>query len=479
MANISTLGIGANLDLHKQMDQIEMIERRRLEPLTEQKKTYNIQISAFVKIQSSLEKLKQSAEDLKKCNETTTTKVDSEYKTFSAKTTEKAITGIHDIFISQLAKAQTISTKGYPDKTIPLGNNNAERIITISQPVEKDPIIIKLGNEHTSLVTIAAAINKENKSVNATIIKNNNNEYHLALTSKKEGIEHRININVEGDEVLNKVLNVTSVINKKGNVELINRNNDAIEQKVSPKNACLSIDGFDFETQSNTTKDLFPGLVLTLKQKSEYGKPESLVISNETHSMKEKIQAWVTYYNEFQNISKDLSKYVPNDKNDEKNKNNGPLIGNSTLRNIQNQLQSQVRTIQSSGNIKLLNQMGIRQNLDGTLSINEEKLDKILDENNISVKKFFIGDNKEVGFATNNIHFLNKTLDNYEGTLHLAKSNIRRKNKDIDKSIDKVNRQIESTMDAHRRKFQNLDKMMHQINSTGNSLTQLLNKSYV
>lgn len=65
MAGISTLGIGANLDLNVQMDQIEAMERRRLDPLTTQKASYDAQISAYGKMQSSLEKLKKAAEDLK------------------------------------------------------------------------------------------------------------------------------------------------------------------------------------------------------------------------------------------------------------------------------------------------------------------------------------------------------------------------------------------------------------------------------
>lgn len=65
MAGIATLGIGANLDLNNQMDQIEAVERRRLEPLTTQKASYDAQISAFGKMQSSLEKLKKAAEILK------------------------------------------------------------------------------------------------------------------------------------------------------------------------------------------------------------------------------------------------------------------------------------------------------------------------------------------------------------------------------------------------------------------------------
>lgn len=65
MAGISTLGIRANLDLNNQMDQLEAMEKRRLEPLTAQKASYDAQISAFGKMQSSLEKLKKRRKILK------------------------------------------------------------------------------------------------------------------------------------------------------------------------------------------------------------------------------------------------------------------------------------------------------------------------------------------------------------------------------------------------------------------------------
>ncbi|WP_323086285.1 flagellar cap protein FliD N-terminal domain-containing protein, partial [Providencia alcalifaciens] len=130
MAGISTLGIGANLDLNVQMDQLEAMERRRLDPLTQQKASYDAQISAFGKMQSSLEKLKKAAEDLKKYQDISTTKVSGEYKAFDVKTDGKAIAGVHDVKVNQLAKAQTIATKGVDDNKKLLGNGATERTIT-------------------------------------------------------------------------------------------------------------------------------------------------------------------------------------------------------------------------------------------------------------------------------------------------------------------------------------------------------------
>lgn len=409
MAGIATLGIGANLDLNNQMDQIEAVERRRLEPLTTQKASYDAQISAFGKMQSSLEKLKKAAEDLKKYGDISTTKVNGEYKSFDVKTDGKAVAGVHDVLVTQLAKAQTIATKGHDDNKKLLGNGSAERTITITQPAEKKPIVIKLDNEHTSLIEIADAINKTDKTVTAAVIKDKTNNYHLVVTSKKEGTDHRISINVEGDDELAKILNVKSELDSDGNVVLKDKENIGMEQKVPPQNALLNIDGFELESQSNEAKDLFPGLTLTLKKESEDKKPDHLIVSEDIEPAKAKIKAWVDAYNEFQTLATELTKYTPTDKGTAPDKTNGPLIGDSTLRGIQSQLRTHVRAAQKSGEIDTLNKMGIKQKLDGTLEIDNKKFEEALKENSASVKAFFMGDGKETGFGTENFEYLKKT----------------------------------------------------------------------
>lgn len=476
MAGISTLGIGANLDLNVQMDQLEAMEKRRLDPLTQQKASYDAQISAFGKMQSSLEKLKKAAEDLKKYEDISTTKVSGEYKSFDVKTDGKAVAGVHDIKVTQLAKAQTIATKGHSDNKELLGSDAKERTITITQPSQKeakDKIVIKLDNESTSLIEIADAINKSDKGVSASVVKDKDNQYHLVVTSKKAGTDSRMSISVDGDDKLAKVLNVESTL-VDGKVTIVDEASSGMEQKVPPQNALLNIDGFDLESQTNEAKDLFPGLTLSLKKESEDGKSDHLIISEDIEPAKAKIKVWVDAYNEFQTLARELTKYTPTEKGTAPDKTNGPLIGDSTLRAIQSTLRTQVRSSQDSGELNLLNKMGIKQKLDGTLEIDNKKLDAALKDNPSSVKVFFAGDGEKTGFATENFNFLKDTLDSKEGTLHNATDGVQKKKKSIDKRIEQTNKQIENTMDIYRRQFQNLDKMMSSLNSTTNSLGRLL-----
>lgn len=487
MAGIASLGVGAGMDLNKQMEMLEAAEMRRLEPLTAQKTACDAQISAFGKLQSSLEKLKSAAEALKKYDEISTTKVSGEYKSFDVSTDGKAVPGVYDVRVDKLAKAQTVATAGQKDNKANLGDGSATRTIKITQGDGSDAkkvFEVTLDQEHTSLIEIADAINKKDKGVSAAVVKDSNNEFHLVLTSKTEGVDSRISVDVTGDANLADMLNCTSVVKEvpldpadpagaKIKVTEMSSGNK-MDQKVAGNNARLNINGFDIEASTNVVKDEFPGLKLTLKKESEDGKADHLIISTDIEPAKNKIKAWVDAYNEYQKLSSELTKYTQTESGKTADKSNGPLIGDSTLRGIQNTMRSQIRTPNGSGEIDTMNKLGIKQKLDGTLEIDTKKMDKALGENASSVKEFFAGDGEKTGFATENFNYLKKTLDSREGTIHNATDGLEKKKKGIDKRIEQTTKQIESSMDLYRRQFQNLDKMMSTLSGTTQALGKML-----
>ncbi|WP_309600218.1 flagellin hook IN motif-containing protein, partial [Citrobacter braakii] len=56
------------------------------------------------------------------------------------------------------------------------------RTITITQPGQKEPMTVTLTDDQTSLSGIRDAINKQNGSVTATIVKADDDSYYLSLT---------------------------------------------------------------------------------------------------------------------------------------------------------------------------------------------------------------------------------------------------------------------------------------------------------
>ncbi|WP_338885266.1 flagellar filament capping protein FliD [Xenorhabdus sp. TH1] len=483
MASISSVGAASGTSDY--LNQIEVQERKRLQPITQQQTSYKAKLTGFGTLKGSLEKLKSASEELKKFDKLNTTKTSEDHKTFTPSTDSKASPGNYVIEVQQLAKAQSLQSKAFPDVKAALGKQGkGTRTITITQPGEKKageekekPMCISLKDNETSLVEIRDAINKQEGNVNASIIKAEDDKNYLILTSKKTGTKSVMTIKVEGDAEL-KWLNYPS--DDEGN------DTGKMKQVVEPANAKLTINGINIERQTNEIKDAPEGITLNLKKVSEKeeveinGKtekrpvPETLVVSRDIEPMKEAIKKWVDAYNELQNTFSSLTKFKQVEQGEAAAKDNGPLLGDNTLKSIQSQLKHQLVAPQAVADIATLNKLGIKQKLDGTLEISNEKLEKKLKEKPADVKAFFMGDGKKTGFATESYNFLKKTLDSHEGTIATVTEGINKSLKKLEKQAEQTNRNIDATMQRYKKQLTALDKLVSSLKQAELSLAQLL-----
>ncbi|MDC9592690.1 flagellar filament capping protein FliD [Xenorhabdus sp. IM139775] len=485
MASISSLGAGSGMDMGSILDKLQATESKRLGPLTQQQTSYKAKLTGFGSLKGSLEKLKGASEELKKFDKLNTTKTSEDHKTFTPSTDSKASPGSYDITVEQLAKSQSLRSKAFPDAKEPLGEaGKGTRTLIITQPGEKEPMRISLKDSETSLIEIREAIRKKEGNVNANIMKGkDDNETYLILTSKKAGTKSVMTIEVQGDDKLNGLLNYQS--DDKGS------GSGAMTQMMAPANAKLTVNGIEIERQTNEIKDAPEGITLNLKKVSEKvkeqvagkdGKPEeqdvvkseTLVVSRNIEPMKEAIKKWVDAYNELQTTFGSLTKFTAVGKGETASKNNGALLNDNTLKSIRNQLRHQLIVAQDVADIGTLNKLGIKQKLDGTLEISNEKLEKNLKEKPANVKAFFMGDGKETGFATQTFNMLKKTLDSHEGTIATATEGINKSLKKLESQVEQTNKSINATMERYKKQFTELDQLVTSLNQASSSLFQLL-----
>ncbi|MDC9620797.1 flagellar filament capping protein FliD [Xenorhabdus sp. XENO-7] len=477
MASISSLGAGSGMDLGSILDKLQAAEKKRLEPLAQQQTSYKAKLTGFGTLKGSLEKLKSASEELKKFDKLNTTKVNEDHKTFTPTTDSKASPGNYIIEINQLAKAQSLQTrkevvdvKELQGETLGEGKT---RTIVITQPGEEKTMSImsiSLKDDETSLVEIRDAINKQEGSVNASIIKATDDKNYLILTSKKAGTKSIMTVEVQGDTKLNDLLNYTP--DDKGG-------SGAMKQTVEAADAKLKVNGIEIERQTNEIKDAPEGITLNLKkltEKDEAGKPkpETLVVSRDIEPTKEAIKKWVEAYNGVQTTFESLTKFKPVAKGEAASKDNGALLGDGTLKSIQSQLRHQIFSPQDVADIATLNKLGIKQKLDGTLEISNEKLEKNLKEKPANVKAFFMGDGEKTGFATQTYNILKQTLDSHEGTIATATEGINKRLKTLERQVEQTNKNIDATIERYKRQFTELDKLVNSLKSTSSSLFQLL-----
>lgn len=476
MATISNLGVGSNLDLASLYDQLETAERGKLTAIANQETNYQAQLSAYGKIKSSLQNLETATAALAKTSTYSSTSVSSTNSAFSATTTSDATVGNFTVNVKQIAKAQVLTTPAGAilSNTAQLGDATGSRTITITQPGTTTPLEVTLSDSDTSLAGIAKAINAANGNVTATVVKANDNDYRLMLSSKTTGSNSDMTVSVTGDPKLQALIGYDSTT-KSG----------ALTEQTASQNAKIVVNDVEIERSSNTISDGLTGVTFTLKAQSTAN--ETLEVSRATDASKKAINDWVTAYNALQTTIASATKYVSVDSGStSQSTSNGALVGDGTVRTIQSQVRSQL-TKAESGAYAIMAQFGITQDpavgsdgSTGKLIVDDTKLTKALSENPQGVSAYFIGDGKTTGFATS----LDKTLNNMlstsvdkSGVIKNATDGINSTLKTLGKRYDTMSDSIDTTMARYKAQFTSLDTLMNKLNNTANYLTQQFSSS--
>ncbi|MBA0218977.1 flagellar filament capping protein FliD [Pectobacterium brasiliense] len=461
MASVSSLGVGSGLDLSTLLTNLRTAENQRLTPITTQQASYKAQLTGVSSLKSALDKFNTANNTLAKSESfgivtgsidgITNTKVATTNKAFTATTASKAVAGSYSVEVKQLAQAHSITSSLQTSTTTAL--SATDTTLKIEQADGKS-LTINIEGGKTSLNDVRDAINKANGGVNASVVKAKDNEYYLMLSAKNTGEKGEITLTDSGS-----ILGSTT-------------------EKVAAQNAVIIANNIEIERQSNTIDDAFEGVTLTLQAKTETDKPETLTIDQDITGMKDAVKAWVDTYNTLQDTITTQTKYTAVDAGEEQSSTNGALIGDSTIRGIQNQLKAQLTSVQSaSGEFRILADLGITQNFKtGKLEIDNTKLEKALKEEPGKVQTFFVGDNEKTGFATQTRSYLKEVLDTKEGTIKTKEDSLNKTLKSLEAQNTQVSASIEQTIARYQKQFTELDKAMSNMTSTANQLTSMFSK---
>jgi len=463
MASVSALGVGSNLQLGDLLDDLTKAEQGRLTPLTTQQSSYKAKLTAWSVVQSAVQKVQSAAEALSKSEKIATTKVTSTNTAFTATIDATAAASNYSVEVSQLAQAQSLVSGKFDSKDTAQGGTRPEgttRTLTFTQEGQKDPLTVTLSDDQTSLTAIRDAVNKQQGSVTASIIKADDDAYYLSFTARDTGEANAMTVTVENDATLAGKLNYSA-----GSPQT-----SGMKETVTGKDAILKINDIEIKRSSNTITDAPEGVTLNLTQ-TNVGKPEQLTIAKDIAPMKDAVKAFVDAYNSLQTTIDSQTKYTAVDANSgAQNSSNGDLIGDGSLRGIQTQLRSMMSASQS-GEFGNLSSLGITQDITGRLTIDDTKLDKALNDKPTSVTAFFVGDGKETGFGVQTNKLLTGVLAS-DGAIKSATNGIDKTLKNIDEKIKTTNVSINSVIERYKKQFTELDKMVNQLTNTGNYLTK-------
>lgn len=462
MASISSLGAGTNLGLSTLYDNLQTAEQTKLTPITTQQTSYKAKLTAWNVVQTSLTKLQTATDALKNTSSIAQAKVSSTNTAFSASLANNATAGTYSVEVNKLAAAQSLLSPKVASKDTDLGDSSmSSRTITISQPGQKDPMTVTLASDKTSLADVRDAINAKQGSVTASIIKADDNSYYLSLTSRDSGTTNKMTVSTD-DAALAQYISYDE-----------SGSSSAMTEQVKASDAVVKINGIEITRSSNTITDAPEGVTLNLT-KTNTGNPETLTVVKDNQPMVDAIQAFVDAYNSLQTTITNQTKYTAVDQGSgTQDTSNGDLLGDGTLRSIQTQLRSKLSSSQG-GNLGLLSQLGVTQDLTGKLTVDSTKLNKALNEKSADVVSFLSGDGKTTGFATETSNLLKTMLGN-DGSVKSATDGINKTLKNLSEEYDRVNAQITATMARYKTQFTSLSQLVSQMDSTGSYLTQQFN----
>lgn len=372
---LSLTGLAGNIDANALISKLMVANSGPLNVINKQHTSVQTKLSAFGKFADGLTSLHQSLAALS--NPTTFSALSgtsSNAATVSATVKNNATPGIYNVNVTQLAQAQTISSEGIASATNAIGQGENTTITfqfgTITgSPVggkfdnaqftpdgEQASTSITVSSANNSLQGIANTINSAGIGIKASIIGDGSaTPYHLVLSSMKSGVSSSLKIDVSGDPALKELL-----ANDPSGTQ-------HFTQVTAAQNATLTVNGIAVSSTSNNVGNVIDGVNFAL---NSIGSAAITVAAN-TSAITTAINNFVTTYNSFVKTTGQLTSYNATTKVA------GAMLGDPTVRAIQNQIQAIFSQPAAKNNLSLP-QIGITFQRDGTLAVNAAKLQTAL-----------------------------------------------------------------------------------------------------
>lgn len=406
------MAIGAtNLDINSIVSQLMSVERRPLSKLDTQEASHQAKLSAYGSIKGAIASFQTALLGLNNAASYQSLKATaSDATVFSASATSTAVAGTYSLEVTSLTQAQKLVAAGKTSSSAAIGTGAATTVTfdfgTISGGALTpfDPVTntggtysgsaftgngnpsksITIDSSNNSLQGIRDAINAGGVGVTATIVNDGSGTpYRLSLTANSSGASNSLRISVAGGGDAS----VTSLLahDPAGTQNL--------SQTVVAQNASFKVNGVAITKTSNTVTDVIEGVTLNLSKVTT--SPVTLTVARDTSAVSSSISGFVKAYNDIVATLKNSSGY------NAETKQGGILLGDSTVRLLQTQLRNMLNTpvVGTSGTLTRLADVGVNFQKDGTLAVNQTKLNDAINNNFNDIASLFTS----VGKATDSL----------------------------------------------------------------------------
>ena len=389
--SVTTQGVGSGLDIASIVDKLVSVESIPLTNLQKQEAAYQSKISAYGQVTSALGTFQSAVQSLSdpKAFATFAAAIDDTSAagvSVDAANAKALSTGTHTLSVTRLATAQRTASTGFADTTAVVGTgtitidtgswNGAYSAFTPNGGTGSKTITIDSTNN--SLTGIRDAINSAGAGVTASII-NDGSGNRLVIAGNTTGTANGFRIStVDGDG---------------GNLDASGLSQIAFDPSAAggtpqsvhvadAQNSAFTLDGLAISKASNHVTDAISGLAIDLKTVTTGS--TAFTISRDTSTASTNIAALVSAYNTIATGLGTLTGYNATTKV------GGALSGDSSIRLVKTRLQSILATVlPGGGSISSLNDVGIKFNEGGTITLDSAKLKSALTSDPDAVSRLF------------------------------------------------------------------------------------------
>ena len=384
MANLAAPGIGSGLDVNGILTKLMAAESQPLTVLAKKEAAFQAKLSAYGSLKGTISSFQSAVSALNNQSKFKTynaTPSDSSVLTASASSI--ATPGSYAITVGQLAQAQTLLTSAKTTTTAAIAaagtsttltfqfgaisggilTNGVYAGATFTQNATQATGTVTITNANNSLQGIRDSINAANIGVTASIVNNGNatTPYNLVLTANDAGLASSMKITVGGgaDASISSLLAYDPAAAQ------------SLTQSAVAQNATLTANGVAISSASNAVTGAVTGATLNLAKIGT----TNLSVTRDTASVSASVQALVKAYNDTTTTLKGFMSY------DATTKKGGILLGDSATQSIQSRIRSTLTaalTGLGSSSLTTLSQIGVSFQKDGTLTLDNTKLQAAL-----------------------------------------------------------------------------------------------------
>ena len=397
MASISSPGLGSGLNVTELVKDILEAERKPTTlRLDTREAEYQAKLTSFGVLQGALSDFQTKLTSLRSVSALASfTATSSDESAISVAAGTLAAEGDYRIEVTSLAEAHSLASAAtYDSLDTIVGTGDGTGTLTFSfgswaqdtkateDPADDEYTFTKNTDKAShvveitdgSLAGIRDAVNAADIGVKATIVDVGGNQFQLLFTSEDAGKNNALQIEASA--------NLTALQYDKTSLE--DELATKMTQTQAAQDATLSYNGLTVTRQSNKITDLISGATLTLNAPSTNG-AATISIAREEGNLAAKATEFVTGFNELMTVVGQLTSF------NKDTKQAGVLLGDANVRSITSQLRRiMAETIPNVGSkYNSLASIGIRTQANGTLSLDEEKLNAAIAADPDAVTRIF------------------------------------------------------------------------------------------